>query len=229
LHALLRPSETDRILDLGSEDGSYIASIVPFRENVVIADISPQPLERGASRYGFQTLLLDESGRVPVPDGHFDIVFCSSVIEHATVDKDDVYAYRTNADFRAAALPRQRRLAQEIRRVGRGYFVQTPNRYFLVESHTWLPGLIVLLPRRAQIRLICFFNRFWPKVAIPDWNLLTAREMQELFPDAELVRERSLGLTKSLIAVRRPRPARHQHRPLELRDELPPCAWRLRA
>ena len=31
--------------------------------------------------------MLDESGRLPFPDDHFDIIFCSSTIEHVTVDK----------------------------------------------------------------------------------------------------------------------------------------------
>jgi hypothetical protein len=45
-------------------------------------------------------------------------------------------------------------------------------------------------------------NHWWPKKTSPDWNLLTFREMQHLFPDAQIIRERSLGVTKSLIAVR---------------------------
>jgi len=32
-------------------------------------------------------------------------------------------------------------------------------------------------------------------------NLLTAQELQDLFPDADIVRERFLGVTKSLIAI----------------------------
>jgi hypothetical protein len=33
-------------------------------------------------------------------------------------------------------------------------------------------------------------------------RLLSAREMRRLFPDAELWRERVLGVTKSLVAIR---------------------------
>lgn len=198
----LKPTAEDRILDLGSEDGAHIASIVPYRSNVTIADISEEALEAGAKGRGFQTLLLDESAQIPVPDGHFDIVFCSSVIEHVTVDKADAYSYEDGAEFVHAALRRQRRLADEIRRVGASYFVQTPNRYFIIESHTWLPGIVAFLPRRLLVRLIPIFNRFWPKDTSPDWNLLTEREFTTMFPDADIVRERSLGMTKSLMAVK---------------------------
>lgn len=39
--------------------------------------------------------------------------------------------------------------------------------------------------------------------SIESCRLLDERRFRALFPDAELVRERLLGLTKSLIAVRR--------------------------
>jgi hypothetical protein len=42
----LQPSDNDRILDLGSEDGSRIAGTIPFRDNVFIADISQKSLNR---------------------------------------------------------------------------------------------------------------------------------------------------------------------------------------
>jgi hypothetical protein len=200
--ARLRPQLGDRILDLGGDDGGYIAQILPFREGVVVADISPQALRRAAEVYGFETLLLDESGTIPQSDGSFDIVFCSSVIEHVTIDKEDLENYSTNETFAQEALKRQQLFAREVRRVGRAYFVQTPNKYFLIESHSWLPGLIVFLPRRSQVRLLRLMNHWWPKKTSPDWNLLTFREMQHLFPDAQIIRERSLGVTKSLIAVR---------------------------
>jgi hypothetical protein len=198
----LEPRVGDRILDLGGDDGAYIAQVLPFREGVVVADISPKALERASADYGFETLLLDESGRIPESDGSFDIVFCSSVIEHVTVDKEDLEKYSTNAAFARSALERQRLLAQEVRRIGRAYFVQTPNKYFLIESHSWLPGLIVFLPRRFQMRLLRLMNRWWPKKTEPDWNLLTYSKMQDLFPDAQILRERSLGMTKSIIAVK---------------------------
>jgi hypothetical protein len=198
----LAPRVGDRILDLGGDDGAHIAQVVPFREGVVVADISSEALRRASADYGFETLLLDESGQIPASDCSFDIVFCSSVIEHVTVDKEDLEKYATNATFARSALERQKLLAEEVRRIGKSYFVQTPNKYFLIESHSWLPGLIVFLPRRFLIRLLRLMNRWWPKKTELDWNLLTYNKMQDLFPDAQIIRERSLGMTKSIIAVK---------------------------
>ena len=198
---MLSPRPEDRILDLGGHDGSHLGSIIPFRENVTIADIATEPLER-AKAAGFQTMLLDESGAIAAPDGAFDIVFCSSVIEHVTVPKSRLAEYRSTRAFEQAAFAHQLELASEIRRVGKRYFVQTPYRYSPVESHTWLPGVVVLLPRRILMSLIRRLNRFWPKTTEPDWNLLTVRDMRRLFPDAQIVKERTFGLTKSLMAIK---------------------------
>lgn len=197
----LKPCKTDKILDLGSEDGSHIASLIAHRENVTIADISRSFLETGQRTYGFKTLLLPENGHLPTEDKTFDIVYCSSVIEHVTVEKDKVYEHKTGRAFHEEAFKRQKQFADEIRRIGKNYFVQTPNKHFFVESHSWLP-LVNWLPRRLLVRLLQLTNRFWIKKTIPDWNLLSARQMKELFPNAEIVRERFLFMTKSLMAIK---------------------------
>jgi SAM-dependent methyltransferase len=206
----LNPSEGDVILDLGSGDGSHIASIVPFRKNVYIADIDKHALERGKTMFGFNIVHLDENGTIPFPDKTFDIVFCSSVIEHVSVDKDSLTTFRSNRDFASMAFQRQLKFADEIRRVGKRYFDQTPYKYFIIESHTWLPFVILFLPRSWQIGIVRFLNRFWPKKTQPDWNLLTIQQMRTLFPDGEIMLEKQLGLTKSVIAVKGDRKYRDQ-------------------
>lgn len=201
-----RLAPSTRIIDIGSEDGSAIAAVIdgtPIRPgNVHIADIDENGIRDGARRFGFVPVPIPESGRLPFGDGYFDIVYCSSVIEHVTVPKSEVWSVTSGSQFRARARPRQREFAEEIRRLGKAYFVQTPSRWFPIESHTWLP-LLGFLPRSWQIRAIRLSNRYWVKHTSPDWHLLTARELQELFPDAEIRRERFLGMTKSLMAIRR--------------------------
>jgi hypothetical protein len=105
--------------------------------------------------------------------------------------------------FTAAAFFRKRVFAEEIRRIGKRYFVQTPYKYFPIETHTWLPAFILLLPRGILIRLIQFNNKWWIKKTIPDFNLMTRKMMKELFPDAEIIPEKLFGFTKSLIAIKR--------------------------
>jgi len=134
--------------------------------------------------------------QLPFRDKSFDVVFSNSVIEHVGEPL------------------RHQQFAREIARVGVRYFVQTPNRWFPVEHHLLTP-LIHFLPRSWQRRLVGRFT-VWEWIARPrpdqrefflehylrDIRLLDSRAMRRLFPDARLIRERFLGFTKSLIAVR---------------------------
>jgi|WetSurMetagenome_2_1015567.scaffolds.fasta_scaffold407466_2 SAM-dependent methyltransferase len=194
-------TQTHKVLDLGSGDGSYIADVLPFRENVYIADISKEKLELGKLKYGFKTILLNENPELDFPDQCFDIVFCNSAIEHITGPKAFVKSFSTD-DFRDFAFRWQKQFANEIRRVSKGYFVQTPNKYFIIESHTLLPFFILYFPRKLLLSMVSFMNKFWLKKTSCDWNLLSLKQMRELFPDATLYYERFFGLKKSIIATR---------------------------
>lgn len=195
-----------KILDIGSENGSAIAAVLVGTKadpnNVFIADVDAQCVAEGARRYGFVPVPISESGRLPFDDRFFDIVYCSSVIEHVTVAKSEVWTQRSGRNFRITARRRQREFADEIRRLGKSYYVQTPYKWFPIESHTWLP-LIGFLPRRLQLPVIALSNRYWIKRTAPDWCLLTVGDMQEFFPDARLKHERVLGLTKSIMAIKK--------------------------
>lgn len=200
-HSYFPIGENTKILDLGGHDGEYIMTMGIDKKNIYVADFDLVALEK-ARKNGLNTVVLDESGRIPCAKNDYDVIFSNSVIEHVTVDKDDMYKFKTNKSFREAAWVRQKLFADQIREKSDKYYVQTPYKYFIVESHSWLPVIIVMLPRTWQMGVIKFFNKFWPKQTSPDWNLLTAKEMQKLFPEAKIVKERSLFMTKSLIAVK---------------------------
>lgn len=197
--------ESTKILDLGSESGAHIHMVLqgtPVNPaNVYIADIDPALIAQGNRRYGYVPVLISEAGRLPFDDGFFDIVYCSSVIEHVTVPKGEIWSLTSGKEFRRRALLRQKIFADEVRRLGKQYFVQTPYKHFPIESHTWLP-LAAWLPRRLLLPLLRVTNRFWPKKTQPDWYLLNRRELAGLFEDATIVEETSLGLTKSIMAVK---------------------------
>ncbi|GLH76757.1 hypothetical protein SSBR45G_16650 [Bradyrhizobium sp. SSBR45G] len=190
------------VLDLGGGTGRHIREILPEHKNITVCDISATDLAVARQRYGFKTVLLEETARLPFSDQEFDFCFCSSVIEHVTGPKQQVVKITDDQQFHDVARAHQLRFANEVSRVARSFYVQTPYRYFPIESHTWLPGLIVVLPRRSQIAVIDLFNRFWFKKTAPDWYLFDGDELQQMFPDARIYRERYLGLTKSLMAIR---------------------------
>ena len=132
----------------------------------------------------------------------FDFLFCNSVIEHVTVDKCEAYKKISNREFKERSYIRQQKLAEEINRVSKKYFVQTPNRHFIIESHLWFPTLYLYLPRLMQLKIIRFLNKHWIKNSSPDFSLLTEKEMKLLFPEAKIFIERSLLFKKSLIAIK---------------------------
>jgi 2-polyprenyl-3-methyl-5-hydroxy-6-metoxy-1,4-benzoquinol methylase len=169
------------ILDVGAGRG---AALERFNRTNPIVAVDLQPLEDGWLSNSNVEVRVADATQLPFADGEFPLVFSSSVIEH---------------------IPKhlQARFASEISRVGERYFVQTPNRYFPVEPHYQLPAF-QFLPTRAQRWLNAHFTLGWrEKGHWEEANLLSVRDLQRLFPDAEIHRERLLGLTKSLMAVRR--------------------------
>lgn len=202
LHRALSPRAEWQVLDLGSSDGQYLHSIMPNCKKVCLADVDVEAASAGARAYGYDFVPLVGDGRLPFFDGQFDLVFCSSVLEHATGPKGAASRESDSALFENAAARCQAQFASEIRRISRSYFVQTPYRYFPIDSHTYLPAPVALLPRPWLLRLLRVTNRYWIKQTQPDWHLLTRRRMAALFPDAEIVTERFCGLPKSLVAIR---------------------------
>lgn len=194
-----------KILDLGSETGLNIylvihgTSINP--KNVYIADINSTAVNKGSKQFGFNPVIIDESKKLPFSDGFFDIVYCSSVIEHVTVPKEQVWKLYSGKAFENESIRHQIEFANEIKRIGMQYFVQTPYKHFPIESHSWLPFLS-WFPRWLLILVLRLTNLFWVKKTSPDWNLLDKAKLSQLFSDAQIVEEKAFGLTKSIMAIK---------------------------
>lgn len=181
-------AETTTILDVGGYPHDWYDLPVASRITLLNID-APPPSEEMRSNL---TFVAGDGRHLPFADKSFDIVYSNSVIEHLPQFED------------------QRRFADEVRRVGHSVYVQTPNRSFVIEPHfigPHLPGL----PREWQRRLFRFCSvRGWLRhrdhadfdELFDQVRLLSHREMQTLFPDCDILREKLLGLTKSFVAVR---------------------------
>jgi hypothetical protein len=182
-HRTFRLTPQTRILDVGGTRLNW--SLIAERPKITLLNLpsSGEATVVGDGRY------------LPFHDCAFDIVFSNSVIEHISTVAD------------------QCRFAAEVRRTGRAYWVQTPDRRFPIEPHLVTPFLH-WLPMAVRAKVARRFT-FWSLIERPSqdrWEyyirhcseevrLLGAGELQSMFPEAQIIRERFLGLSKSLIAV----------------------------
>ena len=122
----------------------------------------------------------------------FDFVYSNSVIEHV------------------GGHWRRKAFAEAVHRLAPHHWVQTPARSFPLEPHWLFPGF-QFLPVAARVSI----SRRWSLGHMPrheestarateevlSVELITPSEMRILFPSSDLLRERALGMTKSLIAT----------------------------
>jgi hypothetical protein len=181
-----------RVLDIGGTPDNW--ELIDMAPRLVLLNVPrAQPDLAGAAQW-----VAGDGRSLPFRDAAFDVVFSNSVIEHV------------------GGPASQERFAREVARVGRAYWVQTPNRWFPVEQHLLTP-LVHWLPKSWQAAIVRR-GTVWSALTRPspdrrdfyighflcDIRLLGMGELKRLFPGARIVRERFLGMTKSLIACRLP-------------------------
>ena len=168
LFALTGATAETRILDVG-------CGRLGLRRHAPAHDITgvdrvPRP------EYPGPFVLADVLDGLPFADGEFDLAHCSSVIEHVA----------------PAARPA---FAAELRRVARGWYVQTPAFSFPIEPHALLPF--------AHWLPVALRRPYWRLGVAGEWEeieLLRRAEMAALF--GEPVAERVGLLVKSWVSVR---------------------------
>lgn len=181
--SLMNPPKKARILDLGGLPGMW--QLVPNDFEVTLLNLPGT----------FKTT--DNNGKFTFVEGDgtdlsnifanksFDIVFSNSVIEHVGDEK------------------KQAAFAAEVRRLGLGYWVQTPSPYFPVEAHS---GVFFYWQLPQSVKEYLYSS--WQN-NLPDWTemirstkVLSRRRMKELFPDSKFYTERKFFLEKSYAAYR---------------------------
>lgn len=178
-----------RILDIGGTPDYW--NLLPHRPRVTLLNT---PRARGD--VGDTAWVAGDGRQLPFRDAAFDVVFSNSVIEHV------------------GDAASQKRFADEVQRVGRRYWVQTPNRWFPVEQHLLTP-FIHWLPKRWQRAIVPRANlwsllvpttpdrkHFYIEHYLSEVRLLSASEVRALFPGARIIRERFCWLTKSFVAAK---------------------------
>lgn len=183
--ARLGIDENTTILDVGGDLGIWTS--LPFTPKLTLLNKGPRP----ASLPDAIGYIQGDGCSIPLEDNSFDLTFSNSVIEHVS------------------GIERQRQFAKEIIRVGRRYYVQTPNYYFPIEPHFLTPFFHWYSPR-MQILMARNFT-LWGWITRPDFDhakrqsegirLVTTRELENLFPGSAEISEYALGLKKSIILI----------------------------
>jgi SAM-dependent methyltransferase len=174
--ALTRLQAGARVLDVGC-GALGLRALVSSPEGEPNLDITGVDLVEHPG-YPGPLVRADAADGLPFADHEFDLVYCSSVIEHVPPARRGAFA-------------------AELRRVGRGWLVQTPALSFPIEPHSLLPGAH-WLPARLR-------RPYWRLGATGGWeaiSLLSRSELESLFGPAQA--ERVGPLVKSWVCVRAP-------------------------
>jgi ubiquinone/menaquinone biosynthesis C-methylase UbiE len=178
--------DAHQIIDVGGSELNW--TLIPQKPLITIVNINA--VEYTKDRFKSER---GDARKLRFEDEQFDIAYSNSVIEHVGSWDD------------------QREFAAEVRRVAARYYVQTPNRDFFLEPHLVAP-FIHFFPKRVARKLVrhCTLHGLvarptqkWIDEFLSQTRLLNGRELQKLFPDADIIPEKVFGMTKSLIAVRR--------------------------
>jgi hypothetical protein len=178
------------IVDVGGRQAVWESMGFADRNDVHITLINIEPVP--STHRNVISVLGDARDMHVFHDRQFDVVFSNSVIEHL------------------GTLDEMQKMAREIKRISKRYFIQTPYLYFPIEPHFVFP-FFQFLPVPMQVYLVRHFNLGWIR-RIPDRvlaerqvksiKLISKTQMQALFPDAEIFEEKIFGLTKSLVACK---------------------------
>jgi hypothetical protein len=153
--------------------------------------LNQDPREMESDRY---RCVIGDGRNLQFPDKSFDVAFSNSVIEHVGNWCD------------------MERFASELRRVGKAYYCQTPNKWFPIEPH--LGALFVhWWPRLLDFYFVTRYLTLWGlldrpgrsqvKRSLANIRLLSRRDLNRLFPGATIVTERFLFLSKSYVVMER--------------------------
>ncbi len=175
------------ILDVGGTDYFWRDSSIIDLPNSQITLLNLHLEE--SSHPSIKAMTGDATDMSQFQNDEFDLVFSNSVIEH-------LYTFEA-----------QRKMADEIMRVGKKHFIQTPNRSFPIEAHYALPfaqnmpkSWVYFLLTKTRFSRLQKWEDDHARQYLDEIRLLNQREMKLLFPESELYFEKVFGLVKSFAA-----------------------------
>ena len=185
LGRVFRPRPEDRVLDVGASGEVFLQysleDIYPFPDRIVAGGLDSREIVAARQHYPQSRYVLFDGCALPFPDQSFDLVFSNAVIEHIL------------------GPGRQERFALEIMRVGKSWFVTTPNFWFPFETHHHLP-FFQFLPRPAQRHYNRLLGTHIPKGSVQELALLSARQLRALFLTSRIAKVRVTLWPETIVA-----------------------------
>ncbi len=176
-----------RILDVGGASYFWDNSSLPSLPNIEIVLINLR--QEKTTHPNIKSVVGDATNMSEFEENSFDLVFSNSVIEH-------LYTWEN-----------QQKMANEIRRVGKRHFIQTPNRTFPIEAHYAIPfaqylpqSLLYFLLTKTKLSRLQKWDPRDAQQYLDEIRLLDQNEMKRLFPDSNMYLEKFMGMIKSISA-----------------------------
>lgn len=184
-----------RIVDLGGAENYWdiLSEQYLSSHNVEITIVNLPGTSMPDDHGSFRFVAADACNLAEMEDESFHIAHSNSVVEHV-------------GDWM-----RMVAFANELSRVSKRYFVQTPNFWFPVEPHCMTP-FFHWLPKPMRLWLVSKFRLgHWKKASSVDESvriverarLLNKKMLQALFEDGTILTERFWGLPKSFVVIKR--------------------------
>lgn len=191
-YSLVCPDEKTRILDIGAEIVTSSQCELQFvdsyqwKSNISVINLSQQHIEKIKKTYPMIDACVGNACNLPYPDKAFDVVYSNAVIEHVGSYED------------------QKKMASEIMRVGKRWYITTPNRWYPFEFHmrlpfvTWLPFHVY----REFGRILTYDHvkkKYVFGVGETGLRLLSSSDLKRCFPGSQIIRSRVTFMAETLI------------------------------
>lgn len=185
-----QPTRKDEVLDLGATpdenlaDSNFFEKLYPYKNQITVASIEDCAFL--VEKYGLKAYVQNHPKKpLPFADGEFDILFCSAVLEHVGTRED------------------QKFFLKECMRISRKIFITTPNRYFPLEMHTFLPFLHWLPWKTFQKIVRRLKGEFWAD--INNLNLVSKKDILSMFGEniLQVSYIKTFGMNSNLVITRK--------------------------
>ena len=176
-----------KILDLGGSFEFWKVMGFKYIDMVSIVLLNLEKYEAPEECKNISIVIGDATDLSQYGDKQFDVVFSNSVIEHV------------------GGFENQQKMAEEMKRVGKHCFLQTPNKYFVIEPHFLFPFFSIMPLKLKVFCLKKFDMACCPRAKTNEEafkyaesvRLMTKKELKSLFPGVKIRKEKFFFMTKS--------------------------------